>query len=56
MLVLQITLLESLHGGHRVERVPTAGALFVELAKPAGRLPDLRVVISALLVCYKAIM
>ena len=56
MLVLKITLLEPLHGGHGIERVPTAGALFVELAKPARRLPDLRVVITALLVCYNAIL
>jgi hypothetical protein len=56
MLVLQITLLESLHGGHCVEGVPTAGALFAELAQPARRLPNLRVVITALLVCYKAIL
>lgn len=54
MLVLQITLLESLHGGHCVEGVPTA--LFVELTQPARWLPDFGVVIPALLACYNAIL
>ena len=56
MLILQITLLKSLHGGHCIERVPAAGALFVQLTQPARWLPDFGVVIPALLACYNAIL
>ena len=54
MLVLQIALLESLHGGHCVEGVPTA--LFVELTQPARWASDLGVVIPTVLACYNAIL
>jgi len=56
MLVLQITLLESLHGGHCVEGVHAAGALFVQLTQSARGSSDLGVVIAALLACYNAIL
>ncbi len=53
MLILQISLLQSLHGGHRVERV--AVALFIQLTKPPRWPSDFGVVIT-LLACYNSIL